>query len=67
MDSELIEFVRIAIKDGEMSAGEVAGAMGMSPQAFSEFLRNCKGTQIARVEQILDILGYEIVIRKRRQ
>lgn len=50
-----------------MSAGEVAGAMGMSPQAFSEFMRNCKGTQIARVEQILDILGYEIVVRKRRQ
>lgn len=67
MDSELMEFVRLSIKSGEMSAGEVAAAIGLSPQAFSEFMRNCRGTQVARVEQILDVLGYELVIRKKKQ
>lgn len=66
MDSELMEFVRLAIKSGDMSAGEVAAAIGMSPQGFSEFMRNCRGTQVARVEQILDVLGYELLIRKKK-
>ena len=65
--SELLECIRIALLlNGEMSMSEAAAAVGMSPQAFNEFVRRCRGTQIARAEQILDVLGYDIVIRRRK-
>ena len=65
--SELLESIRIAIKVGEMNAGDVASSVGMSKQAFNEFIHNCRGTQIARAEQILDVLGYEIVLRRKEK
>ena len=65
--SELLESIRLAIMAGEMSARDVASSVGMSKQAFNEFIHNCRGTQIARVEQILDALGYEIVLRRKER
>ena len=67
MTSELLECIRIAIESGDMRANDVAEFIGMTPQAFYEFVHNCKGTQIARAEQILDVLGYEIVLRRKEK
>ena len=67
MTSELLECIRISIEKGDAKANELAESIGMTPQAFYEFVHNCKGTQIARAEQILDVLGYEIVLRRRKE
>ena len=67
MRSELLECIRIAIENGEMKPGDIAETIGMTQQGFYEFIHNCRGTQIARAEQILDVLGYEIVIRRRKK
>ena len=64
--SELIECIKIAIADGEMPPADVAASVGMTRQALHEFLTRCRGTQVQRVEQILDAIGYEIVIRRKR-
>ena len=65
--SELLESIRIAIQTGEMRACDVASTVGMTQQAFSDFMRHCRGTQIAKAEQILDALGYEIVLRRKEK
>ena len=65
--SELLECIRIAISSGEMRQVDVAEEIGMTQQAFSDFIRKCRGTQIAKAEQILDILGYEIVVRRKER
>lgn len=67
MTSELLECIRIEIESGDMKASEIAALVGMSKQALYEFVYNCKGTQIARAEQVLEVLGYEIVLRRRKE
>lgn len=50
-----------------MTAREVAWAAGMSPQSLHDFLHVCQGTQIAKAEHILDVLGFEIVLKKKKE
>ncbi|MBE5996563.1 MAG: hypothetical protein E7240_04300 [Lachnospiraceae bacterium] len=65
--SDILEFIRYRIKEGNMTAREVAWAAGMSPQSLHDFLHVCQGTQIAKAEHILDVLGFEIVLKKKKE
>ena len=65
--SELLECIRISLQTGEVRACEIAPLVGMTKQAFHEYTHKCKGTQIAKAEQILDAMGHEIVLRRKEK
>ena len=66
VDSEILECIRVIIESSGKAPRDVAYSVSMTKQELYSFLHECKGTQLAKAEKILDALGYELVIRKKR-
>jgi predicted DNA-binding protein YlxM (UPF0122 family) len=65
--SEIMKCIRIIIESCDFTASEVAFKAGMSPQALYDFINKSKGTQLVKAEKILNVLGYDLVLKPLKQ
>lgn len=65
--SELLECIRHLLEKDKGSMHNVALKAGMSYYSLYDFVKTCQGTQILKAEKILDVLGYELVLRKKKE
>lgn len=59
------KYIRIALAENGMSQKELAERLGITSAAMSNTIKNDK-INYNRVEEIADILGYDIVWQKRQ-
>ena len=59
------KYIKIAMLENHMQQKELAERLGVSSASMSQMLRNDK-MNYNRVEEIADILGYDIVWQKRQ-
>lgn len=66
---KVYEIITTEIKKNYSTKTEVAKAMNIRKQLLNEMLyrlKNNKGITFQRLERILNFLGYEIIIKKKR-
>ncbi len=61
------EQLRRAIREGELSQAELARATGLSEGQISHFLKGDRGLSLESIDNVLDVLELEIVIRPRKR
>jgi len=64
--SELFRQVRNLIESAEESRYRISKATGVSESSLSQFMAETKGLSHEAIEKILEHLGYEIRVQKKR-
>jgi hypothetical protein len=64
--SELFRQVRQLIAASTKPRNTISEATGVSPSSLSQFMAETKGLSHSSIEAILDHLGYEIRVQKRK-
>lgn len=64
--SELLEATRTLMKESGKSIRQIAKSTGLPDYNVANILYQVKAEAIDRIELILDDLGYEIVIRRKK-
>ena len=64
--SELLEATRTLMKESGKTAREIAAGTGLPHWQVTNIQYQVKAEAIDRIEKILDDLGYELVIRRKK-
>ena len=59
--------IRIALKNAKITQKDLAEALGIGQPAISNILtrKNVDGMQLYKLLDILDLLGYEVIVQKK--
>lgn len=65
-ESEVLECIRDLIDVSIIPPSKIAEEAGMTRAQLYNFVRYSKGTQLIQAEKILDALGFELYLKKKK-
>lgn len=67
MQCELLETVRILMDESGLTLADTARLTGLDKHVLLRLRKNAKAPITAHVETVIDKLGYEIVVRRKKK